>query len=164
MSNKFSMKSMTDVDTIIYVAPMLVAVSLFHIFSSHPSTRFFGQIEIFAAMGIIAYYLWVKIPTVYDFLKITRKRIEAMACFGVGLLSALLLMPPLLTWQLLALLKNSPDKLTMQRPVLIAVVTVWAGCGLMIYGSVKATEAKMQAAAEASADSSMPTAPAPSVE
>ncbi len=129
---KFSLKSFMNTD-IIYIAPVLVLASFIHVFSKDAGTHNFGQIEIYCALGLVTYYLWDKIAAVYSPEKILAKRIEGMVCAVVGMLLLFLPFPPLMTWQYYNLYKNS-DRLSLNKQILAAVITLWLGVGT-IYGS-----------------------------
>lgn len=159
MTNKFSLKSMTDPDTLILVAPLLVVVSTFHIFDANDLMHKFGQIEILAAIFICCYFLWEKIAVVYPTNIMGKKRIEAVVCVVIGIFTALVLMPPLLTWQYFNLYRAS-DKTSLQKPVLIAIASIWIGCAVLFTSSYLIAKAQVEAMANSptSQESSMPEA------
>ena len=159
MTNKFSIKSMTDPDTLILVAPVLVVVSTFHIFDASDLMHKFGQIEILAAILICCYFLWEKIAVVYPADIIGKKRTEAVICVVIGIFTALVLIPPLLSWQYFNLYRAS-DKVSLQKPVLIALASMWLGCAILFTSSFLIAKAQVEAMANnASAqESSMPEA------
>lgn len=129
---KFSLKSLMSTD-IIYIAPILVLASFFHVFSKVSATHNFGQIEIYCALGLVTYYLWDKIAAVYSPEKILKKRIEAIMCAVVSLLLLLLPFPFLMTWQYYNLYRNS-DRYSFNKQVIVAIITIWLGV-ITIYGS-----------------------------
>jgi hypothetical protein len=157
MTNKLSFKSLTDADTLIFVAPILVVVSTFHIFDSNDFTHKFGQIEIMASILICCYYLWEKIALVYSAEFISKKRIEAVVCIVIGIFTALLLIPPLLSWQYFNLYRAS-DRTTLSKPILIAVASLWIGCAVLFTSSFMIAKAQVEAAKSLGQESSMPEA------
>lgn len=154
MSN-FSIKSFIEGNALVYIAPFVTALSLFHIFDMNPAQHKLGQMELLSVFIILAYYLWAQLDEVYDITKLNKKRIENIACIVVGTLSAMALMAPLLTWQYIALYRssNNPSYL---KPVTIAVLTLWAATAVFFYGSAKYSMDKMNASMELQ-ESSMPS-------
>lgn len=134
MAGKFSIKSLLGSDYIIYIAPILTIASLFHVFSRVPATHSFGQIEIFAALILVGYYLWDKIASVYPHERIGKKRIEAIVCVVVSIFLALVPFPLLMTWQYYNLYNNS-DRYSLNKQILAAIITAWLGVGAMYYSS-----------------------------
>lgn len=159
MANKFSLKSLLDSDKIIYVAPILVFASFFHIFSRNEATHSFGQIEILAALILVGYYLWDKIAAVYPHEKLGKKRIEAIICIVISIFLALIPLAPLMTWQYYNLYKTS-DRYSYTKQVIAALATVWIGVGVMYYSSYTLLAEKM-AAQTASVPESSYVAPTP---
>jgi hypothetical protein len=160
MSNKFSLKSLTDADTVVFVAPILVVVSTFHIFDANDFTHKFGQIEILASIMIVCYYLWEKIAVVYPAELMGRKRIEAVVCMVIGIFTALTLIAPLLSWQFFNLYRSS-DKSTLTKPILISVASIWIGCAVMFTSSFMLAKAQVEAAQSLTQESTMPEATQP---
>ena len=157
MSNKFSLKSLTDPDTLILVAPILVVVSTFHIFDSNDITHKFGQIEILASIFICCYYLWDKIAVVYPAENIGKKRLEAVVCIVIGIFTAMVLIPPLLSWQYFNLYRAS-DRTSLKKPILIAIASMWIGCAVLFTSSFILAKAQIEAAKSLGQESSMPEA------
>jgi|GEM_PF-6964777 len=155
MANRFSLKSLLDSDGIIYVAPILILMSLLHVFDTHDLTRRIGQMEILASIITVCYYLWDKIAYVYEPEKIGKKRIEAVVCAVVGLFSALVLIAPLMTWQFFNLYRTS-DRFAYTKPILIAVLSLWIGCGVLFYSSAKVAMERVNAGNSGMPESSMP--------
>ncbi len=131
---KLSLKSLLDTDRIIYIAPILVFVSLFHVFSHHAATHNLGQIEILASLIVVGYYLWDKIAIIYPHDKIWKKRIEAVVCVVISIFTALVPFAPLMTWQYYNLYKNS-DRYSLNKQIIAAIITVWVGVGALYYSS-----------------------------
>lgn len=156
MTNKFSIKSLMDTDKIIYVAPILVFASFFHVFSRDAATHGFGQIEILAALIVASYYLWDKTAVIYPHEKIWKKRIESIICVVISIFLALVPFAPLMTWQYYNLYKNS-DRYSYTRQIMTAVVTIWIGVGAMYYSSYSLLAEQMAAANTATPESSMPS-------
>ena len=160
MSNKLSFKSLTDADTVVFVAPILVVVSTFHIFDASDFTHKFGQIEIHASIMIVCYYLSEKIPVVYPAELMGRKRIEAVVCMVIGIFTALTLIAPLLSWQFFNLYRSS-DRKTLTKPILISVASIWIGCAVMFTSSFMLAKAQVEAAQSLTQESTMPEATQP---
>lgn len=159
MTNKFSLKSLTDPDTVILVAPILVVAATFHIFDASELTHKIGQMEILAAVLACCYYLWKKIEAVYLPAVIGKKRIEAVVCVVIGIFTAMVLMPPLLSWQYFNLYRAS-NRISLNKPILIAVVSLWVGIGILYTSSFLIAKAQVEAMANntVSQESSMPEA------
>lgn len=159
MTNKFSLKSLTDPDALILVAPILVVASTFHIFDESDLTHKIGQMEILAAVFVCCYYLWKKIEVVYPSAIIGKKRIESVVCVVIGIFTAMVLMPPLLSWQYFNLYSAS-DRISLNKPILIAVVSLWVGIGILYTSSFLIAKAQVEAMANnaLSQESSMPEA------
>jgi hypothetical protein len=132
MASKLSIKSIFDTDKIIYIAPILVLVSFFHVFSYNTSTHRFGIIEILFALIFIGYYLWEMIAVIYAPEIIWKKRIEAVICIAIGIL--LVPFPPLMTWQYYNLYKNS-DRYSFNKQIIAAIITAWLGISALFYSS-----------------------------
>lgn len=160
MAKKFSIKSLIDTDYIIYVAPILTIVSLLNVFNHDPTKHSFGQIEIFAALIIVGYYLWDKIAVIYPHELIGKKRLQEMACVVVGIFSALVLFAPLMTWQYYNLYKAS-DRYSYNKQILAAIFTAWFAIAAMYYSSYVKLSERMAAQNAPAAESSYvaPTAP-----
>jgi hypothetical protein len=156
MANKFSIKSLLDTDKIIYIAPILVFASFFHIFSREAATHGFGQIEILASLIVVGYYLWDKIATIYPHEKIWKKRIEAIVCIVASIFFALIPLAPLMTWQYYNLYKHS-DRYSYSTQIIAAIATVWIGVSVMYYSSYMLLSERMAAANSGMPQSSMPT-------
>lgn len=157
MASKLSLTSIFDTDKIIYVAPILVFVSFFHVFSHNAGTHSFGQIEILAALILIGYYLWDKIAIVYPLEKIWKKRIEAVVCVVVSIFLALVPFAPLMTWQYYNLYKNS-NRYSLNKQIMTAIITAWLGVCVMYY-STYTNLAENMAAQNASVPESSYVAP-----
>ena len=134
MANKFSLGRLFDINKIIYVAPILLFASLFHIFSHVNATHNFGQIEVFAALIIVGYDLWNKIALIYPLQKMGKKRIEAVVCFVVSIFVAMIPFPFLMSWQYYNLYQES-DRYTYSKQITLAVLSVWIGVGILFYSS-----------------------------
>lgn len=134
MASRLSIKSILDPDNIVFIAPILVIASFFHVFSHNAGTHSFGQIEILAALILVGYYLWDKIAAVYPLEKIWKKRIEAAVCVVVSIFLALVPFAPLMTWQYYNLYKNS-DRYSFNKQILAAIITAWLGVGVLFYSS-----------------------------
>ncbi len=159
MANKFNLKSLMDADSIVLITPILIVVSTFHIFDTGAFTHKFGQIEILAAIAICCYYLCDKIAVVYPAAIIRKKRIEAITCIAIGIFTALVFMAPLMTWQYFNLYRSS-DRITLTKPILIAVASLWIGCAIFFSSSYLVAKAKVEATANNTGfqESSMPDA------
>jgi hypothetical protein len=159
MAHKFSLKSLTDPDTAILVAPILVVASTFHIFDASDLTHKIGQMEILAAILVCCYYLWKKIEVVYPAALTGKKKIEAVVCVVIGIFTAMVLMPPLLSWQYFNLYRSS-DRISLNKPILIAVVSLWVGIGILYTSSFLIAKAQVEAMANnpVSQESSIPEA------
>ena len=144
-------------EKIIYVAPILVFASFFHVFSRDEATHNFGQIEILAALIIVGYYLWDKIAIIYPYERIWKKRIEAVVCIVASIFLALVPLAPLMTWQYYNLYNNS-DRYSYTKQIITAIATVWIGVGAMYYSSYILLAERM-AAQSASAPESTYVAP-----
>ncbi len=155
MTNKFSFKSLSEDARLIYVAPILVIAALLHIFSPIPAQHQFGQMEIFGAFITIGYYLWVHIANVYPAKTMGKKRIEMVVCIVAGIFSALLLFAPLFTWQYIMLYRAS-NRAAYTKPVLIAIITLWAASLVFFYGSYSFNANRLQQLQQTSLESSMP--------
>jgi hypothetical protein len=155
MSN-FSLKSFTEGNALVYIAPFVTIISLFHIFDMNPAQHKLGQMELFGVFILLGYYLWTQLDEVYDITKLGKKRIEAIVCIVVGIFSALTLMAPLLTWQYVAFYRASNTR-SYLKPVTIAILTLWAATAIFFYGTAKFTMDKMNASATGIQESSMPT-------
>lgn len=142
MSTRFSPRNLLHTDRLIYISPILLFVSLFHIFSAEDATRSFGKLEIMGALAIIAYYLWDKIPEIYGAEKTNKKRIEAVICIVVSILLALLPFPPLMTWQFYNLYKAT-DQYSYTRPIVTAVLSSWVAVILLFAGAYNAMSDRM---------------------
>ena len=134
MISRFSFKSLFEAQNIIYAAPLLVIASLFHIFDTIPGKHQFGQLEILAAFIITGYYMWVEIPNIYQPLHIKKNRIELIICAVIGMLSALTLFAPLMTWQYIKLYRSSNIHQYLM-PISIAIITLWMGVFVYFYAS-----------------------------
>lgn len=139
MASSFSLTSLTSLtqgDRLIYIAPILVATSLLHIFDAAPAAHQFGQLEILGSFLLIGYYLWNQIAVTYPHEKIWKKRMEASVCGVIGVFSALLLLAPLLTWQYVTLHFHG-DRTRLFKPVMIAILTLWIGTGIFFYSAIR---------------------------
>lgn len=154
----FSLKSLTEGNTLIYATPLLVLMSLFHIFDPNPVKHQLGQIETIAALIICGYVLWTQYTTVFSAEKLMRKRIEFSVCAIVGLITALLLYAPLMTWQFVTVYLAS-DRQSLNKPILMSVLALWLASGVFFYGSLKYNMDRMSAAQSGLQQSSMPEAP-----
>lgn len=154
--SKFSLKSLTEGNALVYITPFLVVSALFNIFDPNPAKHQFGQLEVLGAFILAGYYLWIQIAAVYDEQKIGKKRIEAVICMVVGIFSAMILMAPLLTWQYVALYRAS-RRGDYIKPIAIVIVTLWVATGVFFYGTAKFTMDKMNASQTGLQESSMPT-------
>lgn len=160
MAKKISFVSLMDTDKIVFVAPILVFASFFHIFSLVPATRGLGKIEVLFAFIIIAFYLWDRIALVYTADKIGKKRIEAIACAIGSVLLLFIPFAPLMTWQYYNLYRAS-DCYSFNKQIIAAIVTVWIGTGVF-YGSFYTLVAAQSTAQETGMqESSMPSPDVP---
>lgn len=155
MSLKSTIKSFTNSDGIIYVAPILLVASLLHIFSAEPVTHKFGQLEIMGALIIISYYIWDVTPKAYAMTQIRSKQIELIICYALSVISALVLMPPLLTWQYFNLYRATTDRNHI-RNILIAVISLWVGVGILFTSALSTAKQKMEMANNPVQESVMP--------
>ena len=158
MAGNLSIKSILDTDKIIFVAPILVVVSCFHVFSHNESTHSFGQIEILAALILVGYYLWDKIAVIYAPEIIWKKRIEAVACIVASIFMALIPFAPLMTWQYYNLYKKS-DRYSLNKQIVTAIITAWLGVGFMYYSTYTNLAARMTAQQNTAAPESSYVAP-----
>ncbi len=133
---KYSLKNITDADNIIYIAPLLVISSFFYIFENGNNAHEFGQLEILGAIIICCYYLWDKIAVVYPPAMVGKRRIEEIVCIVIGLFSALIFLPPLMTWEFINLYRAS-DRFSFNKGIIISILTLWIGCGTLYYSSYK---------------------------
>lgn len=156
MANLFSFKSFFGGNAPVYIAPILVAGSLLHIFDMTPQKHQFGQLEIIGAFALICYYLWQQMAIVYPYEKLGKKRLEAVISIVIGIFSGFLLFAPLLSWQYITLYLSS-DRLRTTKPIAIAMLTLWIGLGIFFYGTFTYTQNKMNAATSAMPQSSFPT-------
>jgi hypothetical protein len=156
MSKKFSLSSFLDTDKIIYIAPILLALSCLHIFSAVAATHSLGQIEVIAAIIVTGYYLWEKIAVIYPSEKMGKKRIEAVACIVISLFLALIPLAPLMTWQYYNLYRAS-DRQSYSKQILIAVVTIWVGIGIFFGSAIQHTMNIQNATNAALQESAMPS-------
>ena len=157
MSNLFSFKSFLEGNSTIYIAPVLLAGSLLHIFDLAPQKHQFGQLEVIGAFILVGYYLWQQIANIYPQEKINKKRIEAVICIVIGVFSALLLLAPLLSWQYIELFRASSNRPAIARQVMIALLTLWAGIGIFLYGTYTVSLERMNAGTSSMPTSSFPT-------
>ena len=156
MSKFSSLKSLTEGDTLIYIAPAVLAMSLLHVFSASPITHKLGQIEVIMALGLVAFYIWQNIPSVYELPYQGKKKMELAVCCVVGVMTALLAYAPLLTWQIFGFYRASGNHPAYHKPLLTALLTLWIGTALFYAGSFSYSKARMQSAETISTESVMP--------
>lgn len=161
MANFSSFKSFFDGNAPVYIAPLLLGGSLLHIFDLAPQKHQFGQLEVIGALILVCYYLWQQIGTIYPQEKLGKKRIEAVVCIVIGIFSGLLLFAPLLSWQYIALYSATAatDRPALFKPLMAALLTIWAGIGIFLYSTYTVSIERLNAGATSVPTSSFPTPP-----